>query len=392
MVRYLLSLLLLAIPAAAYGRIPDNTIKIGILQDLPGPEAGTTGRGGLVAAQLAASDFEREFLRGSAEILPGVTHTTRDAEIAQVRDWLDKEDVDAVLSSAGPAVNQQVAALVAQRHRTLLIVSSNDDVTGKLCSPNVVVWGTGPEARARALAETLVPRNGKRWYVVARQGPLAVAGQAALQLAVGAMGGRIVGETDTPGSAGPGQIVPKITASHAQVVALTESDGSLVDVLRSAEIAGLARQVTLTALFAQIPDLEQAGVTGVAGLVTVAPFYWDTDATSRRFSQRWSGRMQGLPVSGDAPEAYAGTLSFLRAAKAADDVDAAKVGAELRRAPIAGTLFGTVTIRNDGRVVHDLSVYRVKSAQGTRHPRAYYTKIATISGARAFPPEACGEH
>jgi hypothetical protein len=76
-------------------------------------------------------------------------------------------------------------------------------------------------------------------------------------------------------------------------------------------------------------------------------------------------------------------------AKAVDDVDAGKVLAELRRAPIKGTLFGDVTVRRDGRVVNDVGVYRVKRPGEIQQRWAYYDQLAMIQGAAAFPPAAC---
>ena len=56
--------LLLVLAAAAQAKIPDDKIKIGVLQDLPAPYAAESGSGGVVAAQLAAADFEVQSLQG----------------------------------------------------------------------------------------------------------------------------------------------------------------------------------------------------------------------------------------------------------------------------------------------------------------------------------------
>jgi branched-chain amino acid transport system substrate-binding protein len=121
----------------------------------------------------------------------------------------------------------------------------------------------------------------------------------------------------------------------------------------------------------------------------VAPFYWDANAGTRRFAQRWDDRMPGAHVTSDAAEVYAATLSFLHAAKEVNDVEAEKVLAELRRGPIKGTLFGDVTVRRDGRVVGDVGVYRVKRPDEIQGRWAYYDQLAIIPGAAAYPPSVC---
>lgn len=141
--------LLLVAPAGARARIPDGKIKIGILQDQPEPVATETGNGGVVAAQLAASDFGTEFQKGDGEILAGVTAGTHDAVLAQVRDWLDKEHVAAIVSSAGPLINRAIAPLVEQHHRTLLVTSNESG--GDICS------------RTRLSGVTVHPRAPGHW-------------------------------------------------------------------------------------------------------------------------------------------------------------------------------------------------------------------------------------
>ena len=46
--------------APALAEIPDHTIKVGVLNDGSGPFADQSGKGSVVAAQLAAEDFMRE--------------------------------------------------------------------------------------------------------------------------------------------------------------------------------------------------------------------------------------------------------------------------------------------------------------------------------------------
>ena len=142
--------------------------------------------------------------------------------------------------------------------------------------------------------------------------------------------------------------------------------------------------------YARIAEIDDAGPAATNGLIVVAPYYWDTDDRTRDFARRWSDRMPGQHVTNNAAEVYAATLSFLHAAQAADDVDAGKVLAELRHAPINDSLFGTASIRKDGRVMYHLNVYRVKTPDAIQRRWAYYSKIATIAAAQAFPPTPCG--
>ncbi len=307
-----------------------------------------------------------------------------------MRDWLDKEHVAAVVSSAGPLINQQIAPMMEQRHRTLLVAATDTNLSGALCSPDTIVWGAGPSARARALVQALLPRDGKRWIVLGNRSPASLADQRRAARCRYAAGGQLAGAIDDVASgADPGKTEAQIADADPRVVVLTQSDGDLVDALRRTRTSSPSYHATLAASHARIADIDATGLASATGLVVVAPFYWDNNEATRRFAQRWDGRMPGSHVDENAAEVYAATLSFLQAAKAVDDVNADKIGAALRRAPIKDTLFGTVSIRADGRVVHDLPVYRVKPAGQIQTRWAYYEIVATVPGAAAFPPEAC---
>ena len=168
----------------------------GVLQDLPEPYASAAGNGGIVAAQLAASDVEKEYLEGDAEILPDTSEGGIGAELDRVREWIEKEHVAAVVSSANTAVNEQIARMVEARHRTLLITGDGADWTDRPCSPSVIVWGTGRAARIRALAQVSASQNKNRWYLVADQNPSGVASEAASRNALASVGGQVVGTTE----------------------------------------------------------------------------------------------------------------------------------------------------------------------------------------------------
>jgi branched-chain amino acid transport system substrate-binding protein len=280
--------------------------------------------------------------------------------------------------------------MVAERNRTLLIAEAAGTSVEKLCTRSAVIWGAGEVPRVRALAHALMAEGKNRWFLVAEQSPIGVASHAALQEAVPAAGGQIVGYIEnTIGERDFANVISAIDNSHADVAVLAESDGDLVSVLRKRTLTPPRTPVTFAAPYADIHEIDQAGPAIATGLVLVAPYYWDTNDQTRRFARRWEERMQYRHVTQNAAEVYAAALSFMHAAKAADDVDARKVLPELRRVPIKDTLFGTASVRDDGRVVYDLGVYRVKTPDQVRRRWDYFEKFTMIPGTVAFPPTTC---
>lgn len=382
---------LLLVSPAAHAKIPKDTIKIGVLQDPPEPYASETGDGGIVAAQLAAGDFAKEYLRADAEILAGTASGGLDTDLKQVQDWLDKEHVAAVVSSASAEVNQRIAALLHQHNRTLLVAEAVGGAATKLCSPSAIIWGAGEDARMRALAYTFAQQGKNRWYFVGEQTPSGLASQLALKQAVAEKHGQIVGETEhVVGALDFGKTIADIDKSNAEVAVLAEGDGDLVSALHGLMLDRPTHPMAFAAPYAQIKDIDEAGPPVADGLIVVSPFYWNEDDETREFSKRWSDGMQGRQATQNAAEIYAATLTFLHAAKAADDIDADKVGAQLRRGIIPHTLLGPATVRPDGRVAYPVNVYQIKRPDQIQHRWDYYRKIATVPAEQAFPPRDCG--
>ena len=119
-------------------------------------------------------------------------------------------------------------------------------------------------------------------------------------------------------------------------------------------------------------------------------FYWDLNERTRAWSRRFAGRAGGRMPTMNHAGVYSSTLAYLRAAKAADSASGTKVVAQMGAAPIDDPLFGTTTVRRDGRAVHDMYLFEVKAPAESRGRWDYYKLAATIPADQAFRPMAGG--
>src|SRR5579875_767855 len=86
----------LAPACLAQAAVPD-TVKIGVLNDMNGPFADQSGRGSVVAAQMAAEDFAAEGAHPfKVQILSADHQNKADIGTAIVRGWIDTQSVAAV--------------------------------------------------------------------------------------------------------------------------------------------------------------------------------------------------------------------------------------------------------------------------------------------------------
>jgi branched-chain amino acid transport system substrate-binding protein len=88
---------------------------------------------------------------------------------------------------------------------------------------------------------------------------------------------------------------------------------------------------------------------------------------------------------------YSATLRYLQAIKEAGTDDADKVMAVLKKEPFDDPVFGKSYIRADGRNVHDMYLFEVKTPAESKGPWDNFKLLQTIPGDEAFGPASQSE-
>ena len=136
----------------------------------------------------------------------------------------------------------------------------------------------------------------------------------------------------------------------------------------------------------QLSDVNAIGLKDAKGLYLTEGFYWDTDEGTRKFADRFAAQMNGRRPTANQAGVYAGTLHYLRAAAAADTSDGQAVVAKMKELPSKDPLFGEGKVRADGRHIHNMYLFQVKTPQESKAPWDFYKLIETIPAAEAFRP------
>ena len=95
----------------------------------------------------------------------------------------------------------------------------------------------------------------------------------------------------------------------------------------------------------------------------------------------------------DQAGVYASIMDWMKAVDAMDKTqahDGAAVVARMKQMPTDDPLFGHGSIRQDGRAIHDMYLFRVKAPADSHGPYDYYSLVTTIPGVQAFRPMAAG--
>lgn len=378
----------------AQAEIPNKTVKVGVLTDMSGPFASQAGEGSVIAARLAAEDFAKEAGDLKVEILSADHQNKPDVGSAIARQWFDQQGVDAVVDLPNSAVGIAIHTLGAEKNRTVLASSTaSSDITGRLCKPTTVQWNLDTWALGNATGTAVAKAGGAGWYFISFEYALGQALERDTTAAITKAGAKVVGSVKHPlGTTDFSSYLLQAQGSGAKVLGLAETGVDAINAIKQAGEFGLTAKggMTIAGLFLQMTDVESIGLATAQGLVLSEPFYWDLTDKTRAWSKRWSERMQGRMPSINHAGVYSATLAYLRAAKAADVIEGDKVVAQMRRMPVDDDLFGKVTIRPDGRAIHDMYVFKVKTPADSKSRYDLYSLVETIPGEQAFRPLADG--
>jgi len=125
----------------ARAQISDDLVKIGVLTDMSGVYSDSTGKGSLVAVQMAVADYGGKVAGKPIEVIAADHLNKPDVGLAIARNWYDNEKVDAIFDVPTSSVALPVSALTREKQKIHINSGGgSSDITGVACSPNTVHW------------------------------------------------------------------------------------------------------------------------------------------------------------------------------------------------------------------------------------------------------------
>jgi branched-chain amino acid transport system substrate-binding protein len=319
------------------------------------------------------------------EILAGDHQNKPDVGLAIARSWLDEQKVAAIADVPTSSVAFAVQDLTRQKQRVFLDSgAAAAELSGRACSPFSVHTADDTYSLSVGTARAAVASGLKTWFFLTADFVFGHALQAESTRVIEADGGRVLGAVlHPPGTADFSSFLLRAQASQAQAIGLANAGTDTVNTIKQAAELGIsAHGQRLVGLILFITDIHALGLETAQGLLLTAGFYWDMNDDARSWSRRFMARTGKMPTREQATT-YATVLHYLHAVEAAGSDDAATVVARMKATPMP--YFGTMgTIRRDGRFVHDLTLYEVKSPAESHAPWDYYRPLRVLSGAEAF--------
>jgi branched-chain amino acid transport system substrate-binding protein len=367
-------------------------LRLGVLTDMSSLYADVTGPGSLLAAKMAVEDFQASphKMTRPIEVISGDHMNKADLAANIAREWIDRNNVDAIIDAPNSAVALAVRNVVQQNNKTLLVSgASSSDLTGKACSPNLVHWTYDTYALSSGAARAVVASGGKTWFTLTADYAFGHAMEADVKNVVQKLGGKVVGGVRTPiNSQDFSSFLLQAQASKAEVIALINAGGDTINSIKQSVEFGIpqgGQRVVATVLY--LSDVHSLGLKVAQGLQFTESFYWDLNDDTRAWAKRFAPRNNGRYPTALQAGVYAATLHYLKAVDALGaSSDGKAVVQEMKKLPTDDPLFGKGSVRADGRKLHNMYLFEVKKPEESKYPWDYYKLIKTIPPSEAWRP------
>jgi len=376
------------LPAAA-----EVSVKVGVLNDRSGVYTDISGEGSVIAARMAIEDFHAADKGIKVEVLSADHQNKPDTGSNIARQWYDQNGVDVILDVPNSAVALAVSRVTHEKNRIFMNSGAGtSELTGKQCSPNTVHWTYDTYALSKSTATSIIKQGGKSWYFLTADYAFGHALETDATTFIKAGGGTVVGSVNTPFPTSDfSSYLLQAQGSGAQVVGLANAGGDTVNAIKQAAEFGVVQGgQKLAGLLVFISDVHALGLPIAQGLNLTTAYYWDRDDGTRAFAKRYAAQYGGKMPTMDQAGVYGSMLHYLKAVDALKGKDTAGLMAKMRDIPADDPLFGHGHLRIDGRMVHDMYLYQVKTPAESKYPWDYYKLVNKIPGDEAFRPLADG--
>jgi branched-chain amino acid transport system substrate-binding protein len=376
--------------STAEAAFSDGKIKIGVLNDQSGLYADLGGQGSVLAAKLAVEDMGGSLDGTPIEVVFADHQNKPDVGSNIARQWYDVERVDLIVDVPNSAVALAVNEVTREKNKAFINSgAATSDLTGAKCSPNTVHWTYDTWALANGTGEAVVKTGGDSWFFLTADYAFGHALERDTSAVITENGGQVLGAVRHPlNTADFSSFLLQAQGSGAKVIGLANAGGDTINSIKQAAEFGIVQAgQQLAALLLFLTDVHGLGLETAQGLVFTEAFYWDANEKTRAFAERMVAGNGGIHPTMVQAGVYAGVTHYLKALKdLGDDSDGAAVVAKMKELPTDDPLFGQGKIRADGRKIHDMYLFEVKTPEESTKPWDYYKLRATIPADQAFRP------
>jgi len=370
--------------AAAASAQNTGPVKIGFITDMSSLYADIDGPAGGEMIKWAAQDFGGKVLGRPIEVLTADHQNKADVASSKAREWIDKENLSLLVGGTNSGTSLAMAKVAEEKKRPFISIGAGSArLTNEACTPYTVHYAYDTVALAKVAGTALVKEGNKSWYFLTADYAFGHSLEADAAAVVKANGGTVAGSARHPLNASDfSAFLLQAQSSKAQILALANAGGDFTNSMKAAKEFGINKTMKIAGLLVFINDVHSLGLANTEGLQLADSWYWNQDDASRKFAKRFFEKYKRKPSSIQAAN-YSATTTYLKAVQAAGTTDSDKVMAALKSIKV-DDFYNKGQIRADGRMIHNMYLFQVKSSKDSSTPWDYYKTVATVPGEQAF--------
>jgi branched-chain amino acid transport system substrate-binding protein len=374
----------LAIGFSAAASAQTGPVKIGFITDMSGLYADIDGPAGGEMVKWAAQDFGGKVLNRPIEVLTADHQNKADVASSKAREWFDKDGMSALIGGTSSGTALAMAQVAADKKRPFIVIGAGSArLTNENCTPFTVHYAYDTVALAKVAGSALVKAGSKSWYFLTADYAFGHSLENDASTVVKANGGSVLGAVRHPLNASDfSSFLLQAQSSKAQILGLANAGGDFTNAMKAAKEFGVTKSMKVAGLLVFINDVHSLGLANTEGLQLADSWYWNQDDASRKFAKRFFAQYKRMPSSLQAAN-YSAATQYLNAVKKAGTTDGDKVMEALKSMKIED-FYNKGQIRADGRMIHDMYLFEVKSPKDATTPWDYYKTVAKVPGEQAF--------
>ena len=368
------------------GAFAQNTgpVRIGFITDMSSLYADIDGPAGGEMIKWAAQDFGGKVLNRPIEVLTADHQNKADVASSKAREWMDKEGLSVLIGGTNSGTSLAMSKVAIEKKRPFIAIGAGSArLTNEDCSPYTVHYAYDTVSLAKVAGTALVKAGNKSWYFLTADYAFGYSLESDAANVVKANGGTVAGAARHPLNASDfSAFLLQAQASKAQILGLANAGGDFTNAMKAAKDFGITKTMKVAGLLVFINDVHSLGLANTEGLQLADSWYWNQDDASRKFAKRFFEKYKRMPSSLQAAD-YSAAANYLKAVQTAGTTDSDKVMGTLKSMKF-DDFYSKGQIRADGRMIHDMYLFEVKSSKDSSTPWDYYKTIAKIPGEQAF--------
>jgi branched-chain amino acid transport system substrate-binding protein len=368
-------------PVLAQGNGP---VKIGIITDMSSLYADIDGPAGAEMLRWAAQDFGGKVLNRPIEVLSADHQNKADVASSKAREWIDKDGLQMLIGGTNSGTALAMSKVTTEKKRPFIAIGAGSArLTNEDCSPYTVHYAYDTVSLAKVAGSALVKAGYKTWFFLTADYAFGYSLEGDASKVVKENGGTVVGAVRHPLNASDfSSFLLQAQSSKAQILALANAGGDFTNAMKAAKEFGIGKTMKVAGLLVFINDVHSLGLNNTEGLQLADSWYWNQDDASRKFAKRFFDKYKRMPSSLHAAD-YSATMNYLKAVQAAGTTDSDKVMTTLKGMKI-DDFYNKGQIRADGRMIHEMYLFQVKTPKESTTPWDYYKTMAKVPGDQAF--------